>query len=1203
MEQIRGIEVERGSGNRTSDANGLTVIQVRERLIKFGPNTIEQAKRISPWKVLIGQFTGSMFWLLFAASIIAGAVGEWVDSAAIMAIVIVNGLIGFAQEYKAEKAVEALRAMTAPRARVRRDGTPQTIPAAEVVPGDILLLEAGDIIAADAVLLEANSLLVNEAPLTGESMPIEKHLITGVENDCKIFLGTTVSNGTGVAEVESTGMQTQFGGIAHLIQTATEEETPLKKRLAVVSRNLIFLCCGIVVVVAAIGFYRGNPWISILLSSVSLAVAAVPEGMLAIVTIALAVGVQRMAKKNALVRKLPAVETLGCATVVCTDKTGTLTQGKMELREVFGENVKQVLYSAVACSDAELPGKSDHNGTPVGDPTEVAMLEYARKEGIEKAEIEKENPRKTTSPFDSERKMMSILRSDGILYVKGAPEAILKSAVNIPGGIADAATGMAKRGLRVLAIATGDKLDESHLSILGLVGIADPPREEAISAVAIARKAGIRVVMVTGDHPITARAISEEMGILKDGDNPDELIHSRTTPSQKLDIVRSWKDRGHIVAMTGDGVNDAPALKESHIGISMGRGGTEVAREASDIVLADDNFATIVSAVKEGRNIFENIRKTLVYLLGGNIAELFIMLGAATLGMPAPLLPLHLLWINLVTDSFPALALTADPATDALMQIPPRSPLEKILGKKEWLSIGIVAAIQGIMSLLIYDYYLSRDPEVARSEAFSFIVFSEVIRAFAFRSQDRLFWEEGIFSNLILLFVVTGAVLVQVSIHHIEFTQRLFQIHPMSFFECIDNIILALIPVSLLEIIKLVRRHFNSFKRAGSVTAALLLSLFLSGISCKKSEDASHAGHSGHSGHASQTENAETHENHGENSTHAVELAPGRVQEIGIRSEPIIVRNFVRKIRAVGAIKADETRLAHVHLKFSGYIEQLNVDFVGRAVSRGEVLFTIYSPDLYVTQNEFLTAIAESGKSGEDTGELSTKKELIASIERRLELWDISPLELATIKRTGKAIRALPVRSPISGIVLEKMALRGMNVEPEMELYLIADLSHIWLQAELYETEITDVHIGQNARLVLEDGSSPVAGRVTFVSPTLSEKTRTAGVRFEFPNPGMRLKPGMFGTAEIETSSGRSLAIPVDAVIDTGERKIIFLDNGDGHFEGREVQLGPKSGEYFPVLSGIENTGTLRVVTSGQFLLDSESRLQSTKTGPSHGSH
>lgn len=808
--------------NGPTPPDGLTTEEAARRLAEHGPNEIKREQATSPLVILAGQFKSPVIWLLLGACVISGVLGEVADAIAIGTIVVVNAFVGFFQEYRAERAVMALRSMTAPRARVLRDGSSKVIAATEIVPGDVLVLEAGDIVAADARLVEANLLTTNEAPLTGESASVEKSTARAAPDaplaeryDC-VFMGTSVANGTGRAEVLTTGMGTELGKIAHLLTTAEESVTPLQKRLARVSQLLLYICLGIVVVVAAAGLLRGQGIFEVFLSAVSLAVAAVPEGLPAIVTIALAIGVQRMASRHVLVRKLPAVETLGCATVICTDKTGTLTTGVMTVRELWGPDHNKILDSAAACCDAEL-SKDERGG--IGDTTEVAILMAAAERSIRRLDIERDRPRTAVNPFDSVRKRMSIKRGDNVLYVKGAVELITPLCIAGTEGAAEANGQMAARGLRVLAVAIGDGNEEERLRLIGLVGIADPPRTEAIEAVALARAAGIKTVMITGDHPVTARAIAHELGIVQAGEPPDDLVHARATPENKLEIVREWKARGAVVAMTGDGVNDAPALREAHIGIAMGKTGTEVTREASDMVLTDDNFASIVAAVREGRGIFDNIRKTLVYLLAGNAGELAVMLAAALLGLPFPLLPLHLLWVNLVTDGLPALALVMDPTDEDVLRRPPRHPKEPMLGRPEWTSIVLTGLLQGTVTLGVFIWALrSRDLAEARNLAFSTLVFGEVLRSFASRSTTRLFWEVGAFTNLRLVAVAVISVVIQLAIHHMPVTERLFQISNLSLGDCLLSLLLGLIPVTVIELSKLVKRAGKAARKELATT-------------------------------------------------------------------------------------------------------------------------------------------------------------------------------------------------------------------------------------------------------------------------------------------------------------------------------------------------------------------------------------------------
>ncbi len=792
---------------------GLTTEQATQRRAAQGPNALQRAAPASPWRMLRGQFASPIIWLLAGACVISAALGELADAIAIGTIVVLNALVGFAQEFRADRAVLALRTLTAPRARVLRDGHPQAVPAVDVVVGDLLLLEAGDIVAADARVLTAHRLAADEAALTGESEPSAKSAAPTppdaplAERHDAVFMGTHIADGTGTAEIVATGAATELGKIADLLATAESGETPLQKRLAKVSQTLLVACLGIVVLVAILGLLHGLGLFAVFLSAVSLAVAAVPEGLPAIVTIALAVGVQRMVSRHVLVRRLPAVETLGCATVICTDKTGTLTTGRMTVRELWGPDHDRLLAAAAANCDAEL--SADERGG-IGDTTELAILRAAAARGVQRAAIEQQNARVAVNPFDAERKCMSVLRADGVLYVKGAAEVVLAQCTRGAEGAAEIHAQMAGRGLRVLAVATGRDTVEANLQLVGLIGLADPPRPEAIAAVAAARAAGIRTVMITGDHPRTAEAIAREMGIVGPGEEATAWVHARATPSDKLRIINELKASGAIVAMTGDGVNDAPALREAHIGICMGKTGTEVTREAAAMVLTDDNFASIVEAIREGRGIFDNIRKALVYLLSGNAGELAIMLLASLFGLPLPLLPLHLLWINLVTDGLPALALVLDPADPAVMRQPPRRPDEPILGRAEWRTIALTGALQTAATLGIFVWALrDRNLTEARNLAFSVIVFAELFRAFASRSATLLFWEVGAFGNLTLLGVVLASALAQLAILRIPATQTLFQIGELSWSDGALALAVSLLPVTGLELAKLVARRKN----------------------------------------------------------------------------------------------------------------------------------------------------------------------------------------------------------------------------------------------------------------------------------------------------------------------------------------------------------------------------------------------------------
>lgn len=882
---------------------GLAGAEARRRFTADGPNELSKGKAVSALAILASQFHSLVIWVLLGAAAVSILVGELADSIAIMAIVGLNALIGFVQEFRAGKAAAALARLTAPVARIVRDGHTVVIPAREIVRGDLLLLDAGDVVSADARLVEAASLRTNEAALTGESQPVEKRTGTCppdtalAERHNMAFFGTNVVGGSGRAIVVATGMQTEVGHIANLLETARSGATPMQRRLDHVARRLLWASLAIIAVVFVLGLLRGIAPFELFLSAVSLAVAAVPEGLPAVVTVALALGVQRMVRRNALVRHLPAVETLGCAQVICTDKTGTLTVGEMTVREVItadciyhvtGEGylpngqflaedqerpaggepaLMELLLAAAACNDAEL---ADRDGRPsiIGDPTEAALLVVAGKAAITRPAIEASMPRLVTLPFDSDRKCMSVVRRrDGaaLAFVKGAPEVILDRCTAIlaatgersliaadRAAMAQAGRIMAGDALRVLAVAirrfpedtglppdTGPEFIERDLTLLGLVGMQDPPRAEARDAVARCRRAGVKTVMITGDHPATARAIGRELGILGAGDNvmlgveldrlddrelaagvPRIAVYARVTAAHKLRIVRAWKSQGAVVAMTGDGVNDAPALKEASIGVAMGITGTEVTKEAADIIVTDDNFASIVAAMEEGRGIYDNIAKTLAYLLAGNMGELVVMLVAALVGWPLPLLPLHLLWINLVTDGLPALALATDPIDPGVLNRPPRRPDAQLMDRaflRLTVLTGMVTA--GVaLGAFAWEFYFNDDLAQARDAAFTVLVFAELARSLGARSTTRNLWEMGFFSNLRLLAIVGTSFALQLAIHHNTVLQELFGIEPVSFAECVEWLLLGLVPLLVLELRKVWQGRVKTGWSPGSAT-------------------------------------------------------------------------------------------------------------------------------------------------------------------------------------------------------------------------------------------------------------------------------------------------------------------------------------------------------------------------------------------------
>jgi P-type Ca2+ transporter type 2C len=792
---------------------GLREAEVAGRRATTGYNELQRRQAEPVWRVVLEQFSSPLVLLLIGAAVLAGLIGDVTDSVAITIIVGINAVVGFTQEWRAEKAVLALRELTAARAKVVRDERVQLIPAKNVVVGDLLVLESGDVVAADARLVEAHELSTLEAVLTGESTAVRKAtdaVADGTplaERSDMVFMGTAVATGAGRAIVESVGMSTQMGHIAKLLAKGRRSTTPLQRRLAGLGRILLYACLVLVTVVAGLGLMRGLALVEVTMMAVALAVAAVPEGLPAVVTVALAVGVRRMSRENVLVRRLASVETLGCATVICTDKTGTLTTGVMTVRETWGADEDALLFAAAACCDAELGAKETES---IGDPTEIAILRAAKARGVERNDIEQERPRVRTWPFETERRRMAILREDDTLYLKGAMEVVLPLCVEGTSGAREAEEAMAQRGLRVLAVATGQGGDERDLVLRGLLGIADAPRAEAVHAVRDAHRAGIDVVMITGDHPLTAMAIAREMGIVREGVDPEKVVHARKTAADKTEIVRRLRARGEVVAMTGDGVNDAPSIREADIGIAMGQTATEVTRESSEMILTTDDLSGVVAAVREGRIIYENIRKTVVYLLSGNSSQLIFMLIGVAMGLPLPLLPLQLLWVNMMTEPLPGLALAVDPAQDDVLARPPRDPSEPLLGPAQWRQILSISLLHAVIFLLVFAWGLDRyDEMTARSLAFGSFVFGVLLRAFAARSTEKIFWEVGVLGNLQLLGAVALTYALHVSLHLFETTRTLFGLASIELEWFSIAMALGFIPVSVVEITKLVRRRMR----------------------------------------------------------------------------------------------------------------------------------------------------------------------------------------------------------------------------------------------------------------------------------------------------------------------------------------------------------------------------------------------------------
>jgi Ca2+-transporting ATPase len=823
---------------------GLSAREAERRLERAGANCLRAKAKLAPGRLLLAQFTDFMVLVLLGAATVSGFLGETADAVTIVAIVILNAILGFVQEYRAEKSLEALKELTAPRARVLREGRVTVVAAASVVPGDILVLESGDRVAADGRIINALDLEVNEATLTGESLAVGKdpadlrpaNPALGDQRNM-IFSGTAVVNGRARAVVTATGMETEIGKIAGLISGAQTALTPLQQRLEQLGRWLVLLCLGICAAVGALGILRGEPPRRMFLAAVSLAVAAIPEGLPAIVTIALAIGVQKMIRRRAIIRKLPAVETLGCATVICSDKTGTLTRNKLEVtrlataaREYYPAGLSRdwqltvglrtIMEIAALCNNAVLTERG--SAGRLGDPTELALLTAADCFGMDRERLSACQPRLGEYPFTAERKRMGVWvgipEGNGLrLLVKGAPDLIMGrcSRILTENGVTTLNTQYRLHfrqtverwgadSLRVLAFAyregTLSEINrpgvdpEQQLILAGLIGMTDPPRPEAKTAIAQARRAGIMTKMITGDYPRTAAAIAQEIGLLRPdgkiitGAELDQLsdlqlrrmvyavdVFARVAPKHKLRVVKALKSQGAIVAMTGDGVNDAPAVKEADIGVAMGLGGTDVTKEAAALVLADDNYATIVAAVEEGRVIYDNIRKFLRYLLSCNTGEILTMFGGLLLGLPAPLLPIQILWINLVTDGLPAIALGLEPAEPGVMERPPRPSREGIFARGLGAKIILQGILIGAATLGIYLFKLKNaDLALARTAAFTTLVFAQLGFVFRCRSENpRLLWRRAAHnSGLIGAVAISG--LMQLAAVNVVWLQKIF---------------------------------------------------------------------------------------------------------------------------------------------------------------------------------------------------------------------------------------------------------------------------------------------------------------------------------------------------------------------------------------------------------------------------------------------
>ncbi|MBI6039569.1 calcium-transporting P-type ATPase, PMR1-type [Clostridium perfringens] len=851
------------------EKNGLSSNEALRRLEKYGKNKLVTKKKKTLFKQFLSQLKDVMIYILIIAAIISAFLGEISDALIILLVIVINAVIGVVQESKAEKALDALKELSTPKALVKRDGSLKEILSEDIVPGDIVIIDAGRYIPGDLRLIDTANLKIEESAFTGESVPSEKdasflpdkEIPIGDQNNMA-FMSTLATYGRGVGVVVGTGMNTEIGKIAKMIEQEENDETPLQKKLSELGKILGFLAVGICILIFIISFFQGRDLLEMFLTSISLAVAAIPEGLPAIIAIVLALGVQRMVKKNAIIRKLPAVETLGSVSIICSDKTGTLTQNKMTVTTVYtndsyikesefnlNDNESKLLVDCmVLCNDATYSEKSQ-----TGDPTEIALLEYPFKLNILKEKLEKEFKRIDEIPFDSDRKLMTTVNlvddKKARVFTKGALDSILSicNKISVNGKLLDFTKEykakvlensniMSDKALRVLAFAYKDiskeniVLDslEKDLVFIGMVGMIDPPRLEVKDSIKLCKSAGITPVMITGDHKNTAFAIANELGIAEDisqaitGHEIDKFreeefnekiinyrVFARVSPEHKVKIVKAFKSHGNIVSMTGDGVNDAPSLKAADIGVAMGITGTDVSKGASDMILTDDNFSTIVSAVEEGRKIYLNIKKSIVFLLSCNLGEILTLFTAILLNWNSPLQPIHILWVNLITDSFPALALGVDKTKEDVMNNPPRNPKESIFVKSDKVQLIINGILIGGITLFAFKLgeRLYADSLIhAQTMAFVVLSVSQLFLSLSLRSNTKSAFSLGLFSNKYLVYSILLGIFLQVIIISISFIANIFKVTPLLLYDWIVVILVSLIPFAINEILKLFRK-------------------------------------------------------------------------------------------------------------------------------------------------------------------------------------------------------------------------------------------------------------------------------------------------------------------------------------------------------------------------------------------------------------